>query len=339
MQCGFDARIPDGLLAANTLLAENSRQGFGASTHTVYQGFGDAISSTALGIPGTLYDGRVRCRYTGKERDTESGNDYFGARYYGSSMGRFMSPDSTGDGLDPAPVPWADFEHPQSLNLYSYVRNNPLTGTDDDGHDCVVQTRTSDTTENVSVSSGNCDKVNVGDGQTKTYIAGTVDMSSIKSDGSGGINVGYTPYSGGGDTGVADLKAASVPDNPGLAYNWGNNAQGYQNLGTASATVGSVRGVATFYGASAAGAVCFLYCAEAAAAIPPAANNLTIKAIAYLESQGVPATAAVAAVTKMVAGMFPGKVSALSAGINDVKQISVQLNQVVREYHQTQGQR
>jgi len=29
---------------------------------------------------------------TGKERDTESGNDYFGARYYAGSMGRFMSP-------------------------------------------------------------------------------------------------------------------------------------------------------------------------------------------------------------------------------------------------------
>ncbi len=31
--------------------------------------------------------------FTGKERDTESGNDYFGARYYSSQMGRFMSPD------------------------------------------------------------------------------------------------------------------------------------------------------------------------------------------------------------------------------------------------------
>ena len=31
--------------------------------------------------------------FTGKERDTESGNDYFGARYYASTMGRFMSPD------------------------------------------------------------------------------------------------------------------------------------------------------------------------------------------------------------------------------------------------------
>jgi hypothetical protein len=33
-------------------------------------------------------------RYTGKERDTESGLDYFGARYMSSSMGRFMSPES-----------------------------------------------------------------------------------------------------------------------------------------------------------------------------------------------------------------------------------------------------
>jgi len=31
--------------------------------------------------------------FTGKERDTESGNDYFEARYYSSAMGRFLSPD------------------------------------------------------------------------------------------------------------------------------------------------------------------------------------------------------------------------------------------------------
>ncbi len=40
----------------------------------------------------------VHCAYkfTGKERDAESGLDYFGARYYASSMGRFMSPDPSG---------------------------------------------------------------------------------------------------------------------------------------------------------------------------------------------------------------------------------------------------
>jgi RHS repeat-associated protein len=93
MQLSSDVRILDGLLAANALLAENSHQGFGASTHTLYQGFGVAISSTSLGIIGPLYDGHVRSRYTGKERDAESGLDYFGARYYGSTMGRWMSPD------------------------------------------------------------------------------------------------------------------------------------------------------------------------------------------------------------------------------------------------------
>src|SRR5258708_2490545 len=68
---------------------------------------------------------------TGKERDTESGNDYFEARYYSSSMGRFMSPDWS---AQEEPVPYAQLDDPQSLNLYSYVRNNPLSRFDPDGH-------------------------------------------------------------------------------------------------------------------------------------------------------------------------------------------------------------
>jgi RHS repeat-associated protein len=131
MQLGSEAQIPDGLLAANALLGENSHQGFGASTHTLYQGSGVAISSTALGIPGTLYDGRIRCRYTGKERDAESGLDYFGARYYASNMGRWMSPDWS---AKQEPVPYSKLDDPQTLNLYGYVGNNPLSRADADGH-------------------------------------------------------------------------------------------------------------------------------------------------------------------------------------------------------------
>jgi len=67
----------------------------------------------------------VRSRYTGKERDQESGLDYFGARYYASSMGRFMSADDD---------KYADRTDPQTWNLYTYVRNNPLSRTDPDGH-------------------------------------------------------------------------------------------------------------------------------------------------------------------------------------------------------------
>jgi len=78
-------------------------------------------------------------RSTGKERDTESGNDYFGARYYASTMGRFMSPD---------PLPWIHWQNgnkndrekfaayianPQNFDLYAYVLNNPLSKTDPTG--------------------------------------------------------------------------------------------------------------------------------------------------------------------------------------------------------------
>ena len=70
--------------------------------------------------------------FTGKERDSESGNDYFGARYYASTMGRFMSPDWS---AKEEPVPYAKLDNPQSLNLYAYVLNNPLDKTDPDGHD------------------------------------------------------------------------------------------------------------------------------------------------------------------------------------------------------------
>ncbi len=80
-----------------------------------------------------------RSRSTGKERDSESGNDYFGARYYASSMGRFLTPDWS---AKVEPVPYAKLDNPQSLNLYSYVGNNPLARADADGHcgvgDCVL---------------------------------------------------------------------------------------------------------------------------------------------------------------------------------------------------------
>jgi RHS repeat-associated protein len=72
-------------------------------------------------------------KFTGKERDTESGLDYFGARYYSNGLGRFISADWS---ATPIPVPYADFGDPQSLNLYSYVRNIPTVKIDPDGHCC-----------------------------------------------------------------------------------------------------------------------------------------------------------------------------------------------------------
>jgi RHS repeat-associated protein len=55
------------------------------------------------------------------------------ARYYNSATGRFLSPDWS---AKEDPVPYAHLDNPQSLNLYSYVQNNPLAKPDLDGHGC-----------------------------------------------------------------------------------------------------------------------------------------------------------------------------------------------------------
>ncbi len=62
-------------------------------------------------------------KFTGYERDPETGNDYAFARYYNPRLGRFMTPDPLGGGND----------DPQSLNRYAYVRNDPMNLVDPSG--------------------------------------------------------------------------------------------------------------------------------------------------------------------------------------------------------------
>jgi RHS repeat-associated protein len=76
-------------------------------------------------------------KFTGKERDSETQLDYFGARYYSNGLGRFVTSDWS---ATPVPVPYADLTDPQSLNQYSYVRNIPTVKVDADGHDGGVGT-------------------------------------------------------------------------------------------------------------------------------------------------------------------------------------------------------
>src|SRR2546428_12276231 len=71
--------------------------------------------------PPCRYDGAF-CKFTGKEHDSESGLDNFGARYNASTMGRFMTPDP----LLNSGQPW----NPQTWNRYSYTLNNPVRYTD-----------------------------------------------------------------------------------------------------------------------------------------------------------------------------------------------------------------
>ena len=94
--------------------------------------FGDALSCTQNSALSTA-DDATEHHFTQKERDTETNNDYFFARYYNSALGRFTTPDWS---AKTDPVPYAVFTDPQSLNLYAYVRNNPITHVDTDGHQC-----------------------------------------------------------------------------------------------------------------------------------------------------------------------------------------------------------
>jgi RHS repeat-associated protein len=64
--------------------------------------------------------------FTGKERDQETGQDYFGARYYRASTGRFTT-------IDPELNVNAALLDPQRWNRYGYANNNPLKYLDPDG--------------------------------------------------------------------------------------------------------------------------------------------------------------------------------------------------------------
>jgi RHS repeat-associated protein len=97
--------------------------------------FGDALTPIAPTNPPSTSDDATEHHFTQKERDTESNNDYFFARYYNSAIGRFTTPDWSAKVV---PVPYAKLDNPQSLNLYSYVLNNPLSRVDSNGHDVVL---------------------------------------------------------------------------------------------------------------------------------------------------------------------------------------------------------
>ena len=234
LSSGLD--IPDGLLAATALVAENSRLGVPASTHTLHPGLGFVISNTELGLRGSLYDDGVGSRCTGKERDTESGLDYFGARYYASSMGRFSSPDPSG-------LVFADPSNPQSLNLYSYSLNNPLKFVDPTGLAyCQWDDGTHDDSANTGVSGAvNSGSECTGAGGTWSHADGlNDDGSQMGSEQAASLTVTTTLNTSTDSTSVSTTGAAYDPD----AANIYNLIQGIAQDTAGFPTICSVGGYA-----------------------------------------------------------------------------------------------
>ncbi len=89
------------------------------------QGVGARDAFFGGGSYPTVGSTQTPVEFTGKKRDSETGLDYFGARYFSGAQGRFTS-------VDPA-FESEILELPQTWNRYSYVYNRPLFATDPDG--------------------------------------------------------------------------------------------------------------------------------------------------------------------------------------------------------------
>jgi RHS repeat-associated protein len=112
-----------------------------------YLPFGEELSAGTGGRTasmGYVSGDNIRQKFTSKERDVETGFDYFLARYYSSTQGRFTSPDEFSGGPNELfdftgvaaanPTFYGDITHPQSFNKYHYCYDNPLIDIDPDGH-------------------------------------------------------------------------------------------------------------------------------------------------------------------------------------------------------------
>jgi RHS repeat-associated protein len=152
-----------------------------------YEPFGQELPRT--GVAGYTGANGLSQKFTGKERDGETGLDYFGARYMSGAQGRFTSPDIPLLDQNPA--------YPQSWNLYNYVRNNPLSNLDPSGRSC-VKTKTVNPDGTTSDSSAD-------DGDGKGCEA-----AGIKPDAKGGLDASGQQVNVYGGPGAADAEVTDA---------------------------------------------------------------------------------------------------------------------------------
>ena len=96
-------------------------------------------------MPAAVQSSTNKRQFTGHERDPEDGLDYMLARYYNSSLGRFMA-------VDPVLKIGESLYNPQWWDRYTYSANNPLKYFDPDGRDFAASANSQTKTMTVRVN-------------------------------------------------------------------------------------------------------------------------------------------------------------------------------------------
>ncbi|HEY0377477.1 MAG TPA: RHS repeat-associated core domain-containing protein [Pyrinomonadaceae bacterium] len=140
---GTQYTTPDPL--GSTRIVTNDTGGL-VSRHD-YKPFGHELSAGDAGrteTQGFVSGSGLRQKFTGKERDDETNLDFFEARYYNASLGRFTSADPYNPVVDSEKEESFDeyLGQPQNWNRYVYVWNNPLKYVDPFGEKVYVVTYT-----------------------------------------------------------------------------------------------------------------------------------------------------------------------------------------------------
>ena len=150
---------------------------------------------------------------TGKERDTESGNDYFPARYFASSTGRFLSADPDNDSA---------FSHPgdpQAWNGYAYGRNNPLANVDPGGDDYYLVGGSQCGQNGVNCDNGGYVLGSDGNRQVVTDAQTQNGGATLSQGANGGVNVttGQGTFAGQFFDASPNVVSATVSADPSIA--------------------------------------------------------------------------------------------------------------------------
>jgi RHS repeat-associated protein len=136
--------------------------------------FGDGLSCNGAADPSPNH-------MTGKERDSETGLDYFGKRYLSSAMGRFTS-------TDPVVITPERLKNPQQLNQYAYVQNNPLRYVDPTGEELVATGNLqADQKDLCAIAGDACSRVSI-DEKAGTVSFDTKGLDLSKNEGAALIN-------------------------------------------------------------------------------------------------------------------------------------------------------